>query len=437
LQWIQKEVNFFATFVRIIVKSKYPISLQFPSFIAKRIRKNEAGSFSATVSRIGIASIAIGVAVGIVSFAVLIGFKETIQKKVFLFGAHINVTAIALGNVYEEGALHIKNPVSDALKKMPEISHWQAVAHKSGILKTSDEIKGVVLKGVGKDYDWDLFKNTLVEGRLIGNKDSSSLKYGYSSEILISRKIASQLKLKSGDDVIMYSLQDPPRPRKLSIAGIYDTQMEEFDDKLIIGDLALVQRLNGWGPDSIGTYEIYLKDFQRLDEVAHTLKKVLPPAVYLQKVTDTFRQLFDWLILLDRNTAVFLTLILFVACFNMISILLVMIMERTPLIGLLKTLGSPNKQIRRVFLSVGLYMVRTGLLIGNVTGLAFCWLQYQFKIISLDPVNYNMDTVPIIFDWTTFLIINIITAIVSALILMIPTLIITRIQPIKALLFKK
>jgi len=411
--------------------------LRFPSFVAKRIRNNEAGSFSATVSRIGVASIAIGVAVGIVSFAVLIGFKETIQKKVFLFGAHINITAFALGNTYEEGAMNIRNPVADELKRMPEISHWQAVAHKSGILKTSDEIKGVLLKGVGKDYDWDLFKNTLVEGRLIGKTDSSSLKYGYSSEILVSRKIASQLKLKPGDDVIMYSLQDPPRPRKLKISGIYDTQMEEFDDRLIIGDLALVQRLNGWGPDSIGTYEVYLKDFQQLDNVSLHLKKILPPAVYLQKVTDVFRQLFDWLILLDRNTAVFLTLILFVACFNMISILLVMIMERTPLIGLLKTLGSPNKQIRMVFFRVGLYMVRQGLLIGNIAGLAFCWIQHEFKVIKLDPVNYNMDTVPIIFDWATFLLINVITIVVSALILLIPTLIITRIQPIKAMLFKK
>ena len=411
--------------------------MRFPSFVAKRIRNNEAGSFSATVSRIGVASIAIGVAVGIVSFAVLIGFKETIQKKVFLFGAHINITAFALGNTYEEGAMNIRNPVADELKKMPEVSHWQAVAHKSGILKTSDEIKGVLLKGVGKDYNWDLFKNTLVEGRLIGKTDSSSVKYGYSSEILISRKIASQLKLKPGDDVIMYSLQDPPRPRKLVISGIYDTQMEEFDDRLIIGDLALVQRLNGWGPDSIGTYEVYLKDFQQLDNVSLHLKKILPPAVYLQKVTDVFRQLFDWLILLDRNTAVFLTLILFVACFNMISILLVMIMERTPLIGLLKTLGSPNKQIRMVFFRVGLYMVRQGLLIGNIAGLAFCWIQHQFKIIKLDPVNYNMDTVPILFDWATFLLINVITIVVSALILLIPTLIITRIQPIKAMLFKK
>lgn len=411
--------------------------MQFPSFIARRIRHNDAGSFSATVSRIGVASIAIGVGVGIIAFAVLLGFKRTIEKKVFLFGANISVSAFAQGNTYEEGPFPVKNPVVDALPNIPEISHWQAVAHKSGILKTENEIKGVVLKGVGKDYDWNVFKQSLVDGRLIGNKDSSSIKYGYSSEIVISRKIASQLILKPGDEVIMYSLQNPPRPRKLTVVGIYETQMEEFDNTLIVGDLALVQRLNGWGPDSIGTYEIYLKDFRKLPEVAAALKPILPVGVYMQKVTSLFPQIFDWLQLLDRNTAVFLTLILFVACFNMISILLVMIMERTPLIGLLKTLGSPNKQIRMVFFRVGIYMVRKGLLIGNITALALCWLQYQFKLIPLDPENYYMDTVPIVFEWGTFALINVITIIISALILLIPTLIITRIQPIKALLFKK
>jgi lipoprotein-releasing system permease protein len=411
--------------------------LQFPSFIARRIRHNEAGSFSATVSRIGVASIAIAVGVGIIAFAVLLGFKQTIQQKVFLFGANISISAFSQGNTYEEGPMPVENRVAEALKKMPEISHWQAVAHKSGILKTPEEIKGVVLKGVGKDYEWDVFKKSLVEGRLIGNKDSSSLKYGYSSEIIISRKIASQLLLKSGDDVIMYSLQNPPRPRKLKVVGIYETQMEEFDNNLIVGDLALVQRLNNWGPDSIGTYEIYLKDFDRLPEVAQSLKQILPVGVYMQKVTSILPQIFDWLQLLDRNTAVFLTLILFVACFNMISILLVMIMERTPLIGLLKILGSPNKQIRMVFFRIGIYMVRKGLLIGNLTGLALCWLQYQFKLIPLDPENYYMDTVPIVFEWGIFLAINIITVVISALILLVPTLIITRIQPIKAMMFKK
>ncbi|MCE7064500.1 FtsX-like permease family protein [Dyadobacter sp. CY326] len=411
--------------------------MQFPSFIAKRIRHNEAGSFSATVSRIGVASIAIGVAVGIIAFSVLLGFKQTIREKIFLFGAHINIASFSVGNTYEEGPLSIKNPVSDLLPTIPGVKRWQAVAHKSGILKTTDEIKGVVLKGVGKDYDWATFRKSMVSGKLISGKDSTSIKYGYSSEILISKKIASQLRLKAGDDVIMYSLQNPPRPRKLTVSGIYDTQMEEFDNNLIIGDITLVQRLNGWGHDTIGTYEVYLNDFEKIDEIAAQLRRLLPPTFYLQRVTSLFPQIFDWLLLLDRNTAVFLSLILFVACFNMISILLVMIMERTPLIGLLKTLGSPNKQIRRVFLRVGLYMVRRGLIIGNIVGLLVCWIQYKFSVIALDPTNYYMDTVPIVFDWPIFIMVNVITVIISGLILLIPTLIITKIQPIRALLFKK
>lgn len=411
--------------------------MQFPSFIAKRIRHNEAGSFSATVSRIGVASIAIGIAVGIIAFAVLLGFKQTIQQKIFLFSAHINVNAFSQGNTYEEAPLPVKNAVSDILPTMPEIKRWQAVAHKSGILKTPDEIKGVILKGVGKDYDWETFKPNLREGKLITRTDSSSIKYGYSSQILISRKIATQMRLKTGDDVIMYSLQNPPRPRKLVVAGIYETEMEEFDNNLIIGDIGLVQRLNGWGADSVGTYEIYLKDFHNLDQVTHKLRRELPPGLFLQKVTSLFPQIFDWLVLLDRNTAVFLVLILFVACFNMISILLVIIMERTPLIGLLKTLGSPNRQIRMIFFQVGLDMLRKGIIIGNVTALLLCWLQYQFKLIPLDPVNYYMDTVPIVFDWGIFALVNVVAVIITAAILLIPTLIITRIQPIKALLFKK
>lgn len=428
-------VGFFLFLSTTHLKNRF--LLQFPSFIAKRIRHNEAGSFSATVSRIGVASIAIGIAVGIIAFAVLLGFKQTIEQKIFLFGAHININAFSQGRTYEEGALPLKNPVSEILPTIPEVQRWQAVAHKSGILKTPDEIKGVILKGVGKDYDWTNLRPDIVEGKLFTRTDSSSIKYGYSSEILISRKIASQMRLKIGDDVIMYSLQNPPRPRKLMVSGIYETEMEEFDNNLILGDIGLVQRLNGWGPDSVGTYEIYLKDFRDLDNVTHRLRRELPPGLYLQKVTSIFPHIFDWLILLDRNTAVFLTLILFVACFNMISILLVMIMERTPLIGLLKTLGSPNRQIRMIFFRVGLDMVRRGLIIGNVAALLLCWLQYQFKLIPLDPVNYYMDTVPIVFDWGIFAIVNVVTVIITALILLIPTLIITRIQPIKALLFKK
>ena len=406
--------------------------MRFPAFLADRIRHNAVGTFSATVTHIGIASIAISTAVGILAFAVLFGFKEVIQDKVFLFGAHLRVNSLTLNNSYEEAPMPLKTELSADLSKMPEVAHWQAVAHKSGILKTPDELKGVVLKGVGKDYDWKIFEESLVAGRLIQFPDS-----GYAQEIILSQNIARQLRLKAGDDVLMYFVQDPPRARKLTVVGIYETDMEEFDNTLIVGDLALIQRLNDWGADTVGTYEIYLKDFAQIDATAEKIFNYMDPDMFLQKVTESFRPVFDWLLLLDRNTGVFMTLILFVACFNMISILLVMIMERTPLVGLLKTLGSPDRQIRTIFVRVGVYIVLRGLFIGNFAGLFIAWLQWQFHLIPLDPVNYYMDSVPIVFDWGTVLLINILTLFLVSLVLLIPTYVITRIQPIKALLFKK
>lgn len=406
--------------------------MRFPSYISNRIRHNEAGSFSATVSRIGVASIAICVAVGIVSFAILFGFKKTIQDKIFLFGSHLKVTSLTLGSIFEEGPIPKNTPFAKELSKMPQVSHWQAVAHKQGILKTPDELKGIVIKGVGSDYDWTLFKKSLVSGRLIQLPDS-----GYSKEVIISQKIADQLALKVGDDVLMYFVQNPPLARKLSVVGIYETQMEEFDNNLIVGDLALIQRLNNWGADTVGSYEIYLKDFSQIDQTAAAVFDRMPNDMFLQKVTETLRPVFDWLLMLDRNTAIFLTLILFVACFNMISILLVMIMERTPLIGLLKTMGSPNYQIRRIFTHIGIQMVVKGLVIGNVLSLSLCWIQYQFKIVKLDPVNYFMDTVPVVFDWPTIILVNVLTLAFVGAVLFIPTYVITRIQPIRAMLFKK
>lgn len=406
--------------------------MRFSSYISNRIRHNEAGSFSATVSRIGVASIAICVAVGITSFAILFGFKKTIQDKIFLFGSHLKITSLTLGSIFEEGPIAKNTSFAKELSKMPQVSHWQAVAHKQGILKTPDELKGIIIKGVGADYDWTLFKKSLQKGRLIQLPDS-----GYSKEVIISRKIADQLVLNVGDDVLMYFVQNPPLARKLSVVGIYETQMEEFDNNLIVGDLALIQRLNNWGPDTVGSYEIYLKDFSKIDQAAAELFDRMPNDMFLQKVTETLRPVFDWLLMLDRNTGIFLTLILFVASFNMISILLVMIMERTPLIGLLKTMGSPNDQIRRIFAHIGIQMVIKGMAIGNVLSLGLCWIQHRFGIVKLDPVNYFMDTVPVVFDWPTILLVNLLTLLFVGAVLFIPTYVITRIQPIRAMLFKK
>jgi lipoprotein-releasing system permease protein len=402
----------------------------FPLFISQRIRKPDAGSFSATVSQIGTVSVALGVAVGIVAFSVLLGFKETIKQKVFLFGAHHQVTKLSLSSSYEEAPQPLHSPIYD--QKIDGIAHRQGVAHKAGILKTADELQGAIIKGVGRDYDWAALKNTLVAGRTIQFADS-----GYSNEVVLSSKIAKALRLGVGQDVVMYFVQNPPRARKLKVVGIYETNIEEFDNQLIVGDLSLVQKLNGWGKDSVGTIEFFVRDFAQIQAVGQSLKDKLGHDLKIESVIDRFPPLFDWLNLLDQNTSVLMALILFVACFNIISVLLVMMMERTPMIGLLKTLGSPNAQIRKVFFYVGIQITLRGLALGNVVGLGLCLLQKYFKIMPLDPLNYYMATVPVEFNWTMILILNVATLSLIALILLIPTLVVGSIEPVKALRFRK
>jgi len=406
--------------------------VNFPIFVARRIRQPQQETFSATVSRVGIATIALGVAVGIVALAVLFGFKQTIYQKVFLFGSHLQVTKLSLNPSFEETPLPLHTPPYDDWQKIEGIRHRQAVAHKAGILKTPDELQGAVLKGVGRDYDWALLAENLVAGRVIQFSDTS-----YVNELIISRIISKKLNLKVGDDVVMYFVQNPPRVRKLKVVGVYETNLEEFDNQLVLGDIGLVQRLNGWGKDSVGTYEYFVKDFEQLNTTAKILDSQLPNDMRMERVTERFRPLFEWLQLLDQNTLVLLVLVLFVTCFNIASVLLVMMMERTPMIGLLKTLGSPNFQIRRIFFYVGIRLAIKGLFIGNVVGLGICWLQYQFKIIPLDAANYYMDTVPIVFDWPLFGLLNGGVLLLIALILFIPTFLISRIRPVQALTFKK
>ena len=404
--------------------------MNFPLFISLRIQKPETTTFSATVSRIGIVSIALGITVGIIAFSILLGFKQTIKDKVFLFGAHLKLSSYNLNQSAEESPLL----TSLSFFNLPpsSIRHKQGVAHKAGILKTEDELQGVVLKGVGRDYDWGTFNQILIKGKSIVFSDTS-----YSNQIILSNKIAKALKMDIGQSVIMYFVQDPPRARKLTVVGIYETDVEEFDSQLIIGDIALVQKLNGWDKSTVGSYEFYVKDFSELTKTEFDIKKQLPPDIRIESVLKRFPQLFDWLNLLDQNTTILMSLILIVACFNIISVLLVMMMERTSMIGLLKTLGSPDRQIRKIFFYVGLQLAIKGLILGNVLGIGLCLIQKNFKIIPLNPTNYSMSFVPITFDWQMIIILNISTLLIIALILTIPTLIIVKIRPIQALAFRK
>ena len=416
--------------------------MNVPFFLARRIRQAPIESFSATVTKVGIASIAVGLAVMIVAFAVLFGFKRTIQDKIFLFGAHLQVSKFTANMSYEEAPISINTPFYKAVQTNPDIAHIQAVAMKAGILKTPDELAGVVMKGVGADYNWQLIEQSLVAGKIPSIRPDSTTRSSdgpaYSTEILVSQFLADQLTIKVGQSVITYFLGgNQPRPRKLTVVGIYMTGLEEFDKQIVLGDLRLIQRLNNWTPDRVGTFELFVNDFSQLDRAYKSTFDQIPPDFRLTRVTDQYGPLFDWMVLLDRNTLVFLVLILFVASFNMVSVLLVLMMERTPMIGLLKALGSPDAMLRRVFFYVGLNMVIKGLLIGNAVGLGFCLVQDYFRLIPLDPKNYFMSFVPIQWDWSVITLLNLATVGIIAAVLWLPTLVINRVDPVKALAFKK
>jgi len=406
--------------------------LNLSYFIAQRIRQTKVASFSSTVARIGVASIAIGLTVMIISFAILGGFKSVIMQKIFSFGAHIQVTKFTLNNSYEEIPISTKADLYKNFKPGPLLKHIQVFGHKAGMLKTDDEILGAVLKGVGRDFNWDAFRKTMVSGDVVHFPDS-----GYSSEIIVSRRIANKLRIQPGDSLLMYFVQKPPRVRKLLVKGIYETGLDEVDNTLIIGDISLVQRLNNWKPDQVGGYEIFVTDFNRLDPAYNLVFDEMDQDMGVIKITDKYLSLFDWLSLLNRNVVVFLTLILFVACFNMISILLILMMERTSMIGMLKAVGATDWQIRKIFLYNGLSLITRGLLIGNVLGIGLCYLQDRFRLIPLDPINYFMDAVPIEWNWPVIVVLNLATLLLVTVVLIIPTVIITRIQPIKAMTFAK
>ncbi len=400
-------------------------------FIALRIQKTKSSSFTSTVTKIGVASIALGLSVMIVSISVLLGFKKTIKDKLFSLSSHIQVSKITLNQSFEETPMAINTKFYQNYRKIPQIRHVQAVANKAGMLKSSEELSGIVIKGVGRDYDWQSFSENLVEGRRINFADSS-----YSSEIIISRKIATQLKIKLSDEVIIYFIQNPPRVRKVKIVGIYDTGLEEFDKNFILGDLALVQKMNDWDNKTAGHYEIFLNNFDNLNTSAKRVFDEIEQDSQVMKVTEMFPAIFDWLSLMDRNSIILMALILVVAAFNMISVLLVMMMERTPMIGLLKALGSSDSKIRKVFIFNGLTIIIKGIFIGNIIGIGLCAIQFFFRILPLDAESYYMNYVPIDFNWGIILLINIVTVLLVLAVITIPTFVVSRMKVVDALKFR-
>ncbi len=398
-------------------------------FIARRILSGNRDNFSRPIVRIAILSIALGLAVMLVSVAIVTGFQTQIRDKVIGFGSHIQITAFNSNVSYESNPIPKKQPFYPGLEKIKGIRHIQIYATKAGIIKTDEQIQGVVLKGIGSDYDWSFFKNKIVEGKPIAVRDT-----GKTDEVLISRNLANMLKLKLHDDLRMYFInQNQTRARKFVISGIYQTGLEEFDKMYVICDIAHIQKLNNWSTGEVAGFEVLINDFDDLKAMRETVKDNIGYDLKAESIRDMYPQIFDWLALQDTNVAIILTLMVLVSGIAMISTLLILILERTNMIGILKALGMRNSGIRKIFLYNSAYIIGKGLLWGNLAGITLCWLQLHFGIIKLPQESYYVSVVPINLYYLPILLINIGTLLVCMILLIVPSHIISRIQPVKAI----
>ena len=402
-------------------------------FIAKRLIGAKEGNnrLSRPIIRIAILAIALSVAVMLISIGVVKGFKKDISDKVIGFGSHIQITAFSDNNSYETKAISENQEFYPSIENKEGIKHIQVFATKAAIIKTKDEIHGVILKGVGSDFDATFFESNLEQGEVPIYNDTLT-----SSRVIISKKIANLLELEIGEKLIMYFVQDPPRVRKFVIAGIYTTELEEFDNLYVFGDIRHIQKLNNWSTDSVGGFEITINNFEDLDEQTKMVYEKIPYNLNAQSIKEINPQIFDWLKLQDINVNVIIILMLIVAAINIITALLILILERTKLIGILKAIGQNNWSVRKVFLYNATYLIAKGLLWGNLIGIGLCLLQKYFHIISLNPSTYYMNTVPIHLIFSDILLLNFGAMFVCLLMLIIPTFIITKITPVKAIRFE-
>lgn len=408
-------------------------------FIAKRIHFQQGKkNVSRPAVRIAIAGIALGLAVMIIAVAVVIGFKQEIRNKTIGFGGHIQVTNFDSNNTYEMQPVQADNALMDKLRGLTNVAHAQRFATKPGIIKTDDQFQGIVLKGVDKEFDWEFFRSNLTDGNIPDTK-SDTLR----NEIIISKQLAELLELKTGDSFFTYFIQEQVRARKFVISGIYSTNFAEYDKMFLITDLRHVQQLNNWDSSQYSGVEILIKNFDRLEETGNLVYAATSNrfdnegnALYTQTIKQISPNIYGWLDLLDMNVWVILFLMLSVAGFNMISGLLILILERTNMIGILKSVGAQNWSIRKIFLYHSLFLIGKGMLLGNLAGLSLCTLQYFTHIIPLDPEAYYVSFVPVTFNWLYLILLNAGTLLASLLMMIGPSYLITKISPAKIIRYE-
>jgi lipoprotein-releasing system permease protein len=406
--------------------------LNFASFIASRISFRSKRTFSKMIVRIAIIGIMLGLGVMILSVAIVKGFKSEIREKIRGFSGDIQVSKLDLNASYENSPFIDSNAFINKCKANKRITSIAPYATKSGIIKAHNEIEGVVMKGVDKTYDWSFIKTVLDQGRVIDFSDSVKA----NGEIMISQYTANRLKLKLNEDFLMYFVQEPLKKRKLKIVGIFDVGVEEVDKTFVIGSLPLINRLNNWKDAEIGGYEIRVNEFENVTAINSELGNIIPTALKSVTVTENYQTVFDWLQLLDVNTRIILILMLLVAVINMISALLIMILERTSMIGMFKAMGATNWNIQQVFLTNAFYLIGVGLILGNLFGVGLGYFQFKTHLFTLDQSSYYMRFVPIQIDWPDIALLNVGTLVICLLVLIIPSMLVSSISPVKAIRFK-
>lgn len=413
--------------------------MNFEFFISKRLisAKDYKSSISAPIIKIAVAAIAIGVIMMLVSVATSTGLQQKIRDKIAAFNGHITI-----GNLNNNNSQISIKPISSQQDFYPDfdevegIDHIQVVATKYGVIRTETDFEGIVVKGVGADYRWDYLQEYLVGGRI----PTYTKEKKYSKEILLSAYMANRLGFELNDQVVIYFLNDANQERArltaFEIVGIYDSGFQEFDETFLIADITQVQRLNKWGEDQIGNFEVFVDDFNQIEEKGGEVNEHINTFLEAKTIQQSYNSIFEWLSLFDFNVALIIGIMIIVSGINMITALLVLILERTPMIGMLKALGSNDWSVRKIFLYNGAYLIIKGLFWGNLIGLGLLFLQKYGKIMKLNPETYYVTEAPVNINWEYVLLINIGTLALCLLMLLVPSYLITRINPSRAIKFE-
>lgn len=405
-------------------------------FIAKRLitAKDYKSSISAPIIKIAISAIAIGIIMMLVSVATGIGLQQKIREKVSAFNGQVIISNYDNNNS-EVTLVPIskKQDFYPNFKSVPEVSHIQAIASKAGIIRTENAFEGIIFKGVGADYDWNNIKEYLVEGKLPDFSKSLN------EDVIISRFLADRLNLKVGDNFNTFFIKEEqgkmPNSRRFRISGIFNSGFQDFDATYIIGDIRHIQRINKWTPDQVGAFEVFVKDFNNIKTTGNQIYEQTSSSLDTKTIVEKYSYIFDWLQLFDFNIIVILAVMILVATINMVVALLVLILERTQMIGILKALGANNWTVRKIFLYNAFYLIIRGLFWGNLIGISILLIQQQFGIIQLNPENYYVNQAPVYINWGYIILLNLMTITICFLVLLIPSYIITKISPVKAIRF--